>query len=234
MNDTTNLNLLLLEDEAPWAQKVVRVADELGWSVKWCRDLSSALESALSQVFNIIVIDRQIDERTDGLALLEAFRKYEVTPLSLVVSQLGATHERVAGLSAGADDYLPKPYDETELKARLVALARRSGMWSDYPTVARAGALEVRRNARTATWHGDSVRVPEQIFDLLWLFVSNRGRTLSRELIWREVWTDYQGLDPQINTIEVAVGRLRRILSEMSGRNMIKSVRGQGYRWVDD
>ncbi|MCI4643505.1 MAG: response regulator transcription factor [Hyphomonadaceae bacterium] len=234
MTPASNIHILLLEDETAWAIQVQEVADELGWQVEWHRDLPDALAAALDRVFDLVIIDRQIDGQVDGLSLLEAFRKYEVTPLTLVVSQLGATHERVAGLSAGADDYLPKPYDKTELKARLVALARRSGLWSDYPTVCRLGALEVRQHARTATWKGESVRIPEQLFDLLWLFVSNRNATLSREMIWREVWTDFQGLDPQANTIEVAIGRLRRILADVTGRNMIKSVRGQGYRWADD
>lgn len=228
------LHILLLEDEAAWAQKVQHVADELGWQVEWHQSLPGALEAVLQQVFDIVIIDRQIVGEADGLSLLEAFRKYEVTPLTLVVSQLGATHERVAGLSAGADDYLPKPYDETELKARLVALARRAGLWSDYPTVCRLGALEVRQHARTATWKGESVRIPEQLFDLLWLFVTNRGAVLSREMIWREVWTDFSGLDPQTNTIEVAIGRLRRVLLDVTGQNMIKSVRGHGYRWADE
>ena len=150
----------------------------------------------------------------------------------LVVSQMASTQDRIKGLDLGADDYLAKPFDQNELRARLVALARRAGHITPYATIERDGDLEARQTARTLSWRGEVQRIPEQMFDLIWLFMSNRGEVLSHERLWSEVWTEYARLEPQRNTIEVAVGRAKRTLEGLIGHTPIRSVRGQGYVWV--
>lgn len=227
----TSLDILLVEDEPQWAGTAGDVIAALGWRMAHAQTLQAAEEEALRRAFDIVILDRLLVGDEDGLALIARLHRFEVTPMVLVVSQLSGTSDRVLGLEEGADDYLPKPFDASELRARLVALARRAGKWTQYPTVERIGELEVRRNARTVAWRGKVQRVPEQLFDLLWVFVSNRGEVLSRERLWAEVWPDYARLEPQKNTIEVAVGRLRRLIQDLTGRAPIRSVRGQGYVW---
>ena len=234
---TSNLRpmkVLVLEDEDDWARKIRSVVEKLSWNCEHHSDLDSALNYLLSNTVDIVVLDRNIGSHGDeGLSLLGKLQKLEMTPMMLVVSQIATTGERVRGLEAGADDYLPKPFEDIELRARLVALARRGGNWSNYSTVILLGDLEIRKAARTITYKGKSRTMPVKPFDLLVLLAENRGEVVSREMIWREVWKEYSGLDVQNNTIDVAIKRVRDALDEFCGDHQIESVRKRGYRWKD-
>lgn len=222
---------LVLEDEDEWAALMLEAGASLGWRIERARSLKEAERAVLTRRYDIAVIDRLLAEGSDGLALIATMKSFEITPMILVVSQLSTVNERISGLMAGADDYLPKPFDMAELKARLVALARRQGRWANYPTVTLVDQLEIRRAARSVAWKGEAIRLPDQLFDLLCAFVARRGEILSKEHLWSEVWSDYRALEPQHNAIEAAVGRLRRLLEQATGRSFITSIRGRGYRF---
>lgn len=207
------------------------VTDSLHWDSVCARSVGEARTVLLQQQFDIAVIDRVLGDSDDGLRLLDDIRQYELTLMTLVVSQLSTPGERVLGLETGADDYLVKPFDRAELRARLIALARRAGKYTAYPTVLLAGALEIRRAARTVTWQAQSVRLSQKQFDLLWALASRRDEVVTKDTLWQEVWPEFVRLEPQINTIEVAVARLRRELKTVSGKNCIRSVRRAGYRF---
>lgn len=227
---TETISVLVLEDEPEWARTVESVAAELGWQSQHATTVTAARNALLEQRFDIAVIDRLLGATAGGLALIEELKRLELTVMTLVVSQLSTTSERIAGLDAGADDYLGKPFEPDELRARLVALARRAGKFSPYPTVLLVGDLEVRRSARTVAWRGQSVRLSDKQFDLLWVLASHADQSASKEHIWREVWPEFSRLTPQTNTLEVAVARLRKALKALTGQNCIRSVRSRGYR----
>lgn len=227
------LNILLLEDEDVWASTVHEVVEALDWTIARHISVDAATRAVLKTNFHIVIIDRLLGDSEDGISLINALKRHEATTMILVVSQLATIDETVAGLEAGADDYLAKPFDKTELRARLVALARRRGHWTHYPTVEVVGDLEIREAAKTVCYNGASIRMPEQLFKLLCLFAENRGVILSKETLWYEVWPQLSRLPPQHNTIEKSVGRLKSLLKALTGKSFIKSVRGQGYRFDD-
>ena len=225
------LSVLILDDEPEWAACVQEVTEALQWGSTCVGSVAEARAALLQQQFDIAVIDRLLGDADDGLRLLEDIRQYELTLMTLVVSQLSTPGERVLGLETGADDYLIKPFDRAELRARLIALARRAGKYTAYPTVLLAGALEIRRAARTVTWQGQSVRLSQKQFDLLWALASRRDDVVTKDTLWQEIWPEFIRLEPQLNTIEVAVARLRRELKAVTGQNCIRSVRRAGYRF---
>ena len=228
---SNTIRVLILDDEPEWASCVQEVTDALLWNSFRVTSVDEARAALLQQRFDIAVIDRLLGDSDDGLRLLDEIRRYELTLLTLVVSQLSTTGERVLGLETGADDYLIKPFDSAELRARLIALARRAGKYTAYPTVLLAGALEIRRAARTVTWSERSVRLSQKQFDLLWALASRRDDVVTKDTLWQEIWPEFVRLEPQVNTIEVAVARLRRELKAITGQNCIRSVRRAGYRF---
>jgi len=174
-------------------------------------------------------IDRVIEtDGTDGLDLLTRLRDMGVVAPALILSSLGQTHQRVEGLEAGADDYLAKPFEAIELRARLKALARRAGFAAN-PEVIVLGGLEVRVKARTAHWHGAHIPLSPQEFNILKLLAENAGQPVSRDTLWAQVWTDFPNLPPQINVIDVAVARLRRSVRAVVGDDLIETQRLKGY-----
>jgi two-component system OmpR family response regulator len=228
---SNTIRVLILDDEPEWALCVQEVTDALLWKSFRVTSVDEARAALLQQRFDIAVIDRLLGDSDDGLRLLDEIRRYELTLLTLVVSQLSTTGERVLGLETGADDYLIKPFDSAELRARLIALARRAGKYTAYPTVLLVGALEIRRAARTVTWNERSVRLSQKQFDLLWALASRRDDVVTKDTLWQEIWPEFVRLEPQVNTIEVAVARLRRELKAITGQNCIRSVRRAGYRF---
>ncbi|MEM6495871.1 MAG: response regulator transcription factor [Pseudomonadota bacterium] len=229
--DGRALSVLLVEDETAWRNTAARVIESLNWFCHAVAEVQSAETAAMAETFDIVILDRLLADSQDGLSLIARLHQREITPMILVVSQMASTQDRIKGLDLGADDYLAKPFDQNELRARLVALARRGGHITPYATIERDGDLEARQTARTLSWRGEVQRIPEQMFDIIWLFMSHRGEILSHERLWSEVWTDYARLEPQRNTIEVAVGRAKRTLEGLIGHTPIRSVRGQGYVW---
>lgn len=224
------MHILMVEDEDIWARKAAEaVASEPDWTLERVASGREALERAASSAVDVLVVDRVIEtDGTDGLSLLARLREMGVVAPALILSSLGQAHQRVEGLEAGADDYLAKPFDAAELRARLKALARRAGFAAN-PEVMVLGGLEVRVKARTAHWNGTHIPLSPQEFNILKLLAENSGQPVSRDTLWAEVWTDFPNLPPQINVIDVAVARLRRSIRAVVGEDLVETRRLKGY-----
>ena len=224
------MQILMVEDEDFWADKAAEaVAAEPGWSLTRVAAGSDAIARAAASAIDVLVVDRVIEtDGTDGLVLLARLRELGVVAPALVLSSLSQAHQRVEGLEAGADDYLTKPFDAAELRARLKALARRAGFAAN-PEVILLGGLEVRVKARTAHWQGVHIPLSPQEFNILKLLAENAGQPVSRDMLWAQVWTDFPNLPPQINVIDVAVARLRRSIRDVVGDELIQTRRLKGY-----
>lgn len=224
------MRILMVEDEDIWAQMAREaVSTEPGWTLERVATGGEALARGGSMAIDVLMVDRVIGtDGADGLQLLARLREMGVTAPALILSSLGQTHQRVEGLDAGADDYLAKPFDAAELRARLRALARRAGLTAN-PEVIVLGGLEVRVKARTAHWNGAHIPLSPQEFNILKLLAEQAGQPVSRERMWTEVWTDFPNLPPQINVIDVAVARLRRSIRSVVGDDLIETRRLKGY-----
>ncbi|WP_429910607.1 response regulator transcription factor [Glycocaulis sp.] len=224
------MHIFMVEDEDVWAGKAGEaVASEPGWTLERVATGREALARAAASAIDVLIVDRVIEtDGTDGLQLLARLRDMGVVAPALVLSSLGQAHQRVEGLEAGADDYLGKPFDAAELRARLKSLARRAGFVAN-PEVIVLGGLEVRVKARTAHWNGAHIPLSPQEFNILKLLAERAGTPVSRDTLWAEVWTDFPNLPPQINVIDVAVARLRRSIRAVVGEDLIETQRLKGY-----
>ncbi len=216
--------ILIVEDDAETAAAVADVVRELGCAPVICTTLPDGLAAA-SGDFRVIVLDRMLPGG-DGVAAIARMRAAGAAGLILVLSALGRAAQRVEGLEKGADDYLPKPFEPDELRARLRALLRRGSMQVLDNDLLVFGDLEIRLKARTVHVKRSYVAVSPKEFELITYFARNAGQVVTRMQLLENVWNLH--FDPQTNVVDVHVGRLRRKL-EQAGSAAIQTARGEGY-----
>jgi two-component system OmpR family response regulator len=213
------MRVLVVEDEEDLLSVLVTALREQGFTVDSAADGECGLAKAQSTDYDAIVLDLMLP-RMDGFAVLQNLRAKKSTPV-LVLTARDAVADRVAGLNQGADDYLTKPFELDELAARLRALIRRSaGAPSPLITI---DDVEINTAARTVNKRDQSVELSAKEFALLELLALNRGRLVTRTMIYEHIYGEDD--DTLSNVVDVYVSNLRRKL----GESLIETRRGQGY-----
>ena len=219
------MRLLLVEDDAMIGAAAREGLRQEGHAVDWVRDGAQAEAAAANGVYDLVLLDLGLPRR-DGLSVLRNLRgRHNDVPV-LVITARDAVADRVAGLDAGADDYLVKPFDFDELAARVRAvLRRRSGRSS---ATLRAGELEIDTAARRVRWKGRDVALSAREYALLEALADRPGAFLSRSQLEERLY----GWDEEIgsNAVEVHIHTLRRKLDP----SLIRNVRGLGYSLAKD
>jgi two-component system OmpR family response regulator len=217
--------ILIIEDDPETAAAVSAEAEALGCATDHRDTLPSGIEAATTVQYNVIVLDRMLPGG-DGVDAMARIRAGGSTALILILSALGRAANRVEGLEKGADDYLPKPFEPEELRARLRALLRRGTIQVLDNDLLAFGDLEIRLKARTVHVKRTHVPTSPKEFELLTYFARNAGQIVTRMQLLENVWNLH--FDPGTNVVDVHVGRLRRKLEE-AGSNAIQTARGEGY-----
>ncbi|MEO8755220.1 MAG: response regulator [Casimicrobiaceae bacterium] len=214
------MRILLVEDDALLGDGLAVGLTQAGFVVDWVRDGVAALHSADSGGYAAVVLDLGLP-RMGGFEVLQRIRARGSRLPVLILTARDAIDDRVRGLDAGADDYLVKPADLTEIAARLRALIRRSKGEAD--PILRIGAVELDPAARTVLHGGAPVALKPREFALLHELMLNAGRVLTRDQLEDRLyrWGDEIGS----NSVEVHVHHLRRKLTP----DLIRTVRGVGY-----
>lgn len=220
------MRVLVIEDDPEAARFLAKGLRESGWTVDLAADGPKGLSLALSGPFDALVVDRMLPGM-DGLSIVEAIRRGGNTAPVLFLSAMDSVDDRVAGLRAGGDDYLTKPFAFSELLARLEALTRR-GPGEPAETVLRVRDLEMDLLSRRVTRGGRELDLKPREFKILEVLLRHAGRVVTRTMLLESVW-DYQ-FDPQTNVIDVHMSRLRRKLEAAGGAPLLETVRGAGYR----
>lgn len=217
--------LLVVEDDRGVRESLARALEFEGYEVATAADGIEGLSQVESLRPDTIVLDVTMP-KLDGLSVARKLRsRGDTTPILM----LTARHEigdRVAGLDAGADDYLVKPFSLDELLARIRALLRRSGV-TDEPAILRLADLEVDTAARATRRDGRLIQLTKTEFDLLELLVFNAGIVLSREVIYDRIWG--YDFETSSNSLDVYIGYLRRKLEAEGEPRLIHTMRGIGY-----
>lgn len=220
------MRLLIVEDDLEASRAMVTGLSEQSHSCVTAPDGLAGLEAARAGEFDVMVVDRMMP-RMDGVTMVETLRRDgDRTPV-LFLSALGEINDRVAGLNAGGDDYLVKPYALAELLARVEALARRREMGS-VQTVLKVGDLEMDLIAREVRRAGVEIDLQAREFQLLEFLMRHGGQSVTRTMLLEKVW-EYH-FDPQTNVIDVHISRLRSKIDKGFDRAMLQTVRGAGYR----
>ena len=203
-----------------------RGLSEAGHACTTAVDGAKGLDAARGSAFDVMVVDRMMPQM-DGVALVEQLRREGDNTPVLFLSALGEIEDRVAGLKAGGDDYLVKPYAFPELIARIEALSRRRETGS-VATLLKVGELEMDLIGRRVTRKGRDIDLQPREFQLLEYLMRHAGQSVTRTMLLEEVW--HYHFDPQTNVIDVHISRLRSKIDKDFDRPMLQTVRGAGYR----
>ncbi|MBS0284582.1 MAG: response regulator transcription factor [Proteobacteria bacterium] len=218
--------ILVIEDDDSTAREIAAELSAHGHDVLVAADGAAGLERATREAFDAITLDRMLPG-LEGLEVVASLRQRRVDVPVLMISALSDVDERIAGLRAGGDDYLVKPFAPNEMAMRVEVLIRRHRERADV-MVLRAGDIELDLARRTATVAGEPVRLLHMEFRLLEFLMRNQGETVSRRIIFEQVWGYY--FDPGANLINVHIARLRKKLDRPGAPSAIATVKGEGYR----
>lgn len=221
------MRIVLIEDNESLAQGIANALRDQGCAVDWLADGEEALRFLTVEGGDLAIIDMNLPG-LDGLEIIRALRKRGQAVPIIVLTARGELADRVAGLDAGADDYLVKPFDMHELTARIRALSRRRAEL-------RSGTREIGRirfdeTARTVTGPEGLIDLPRRELALLDCLIEHRGRIVSKERIADTLYGI--GSDVEPNAVELLVSRLRRKLAETGVT--IRTARGLGYMLDDE
>jgi len=219
------MKILLVEDDRKIGRFVEKGLQENSYTVVWRRTIAEANDALSESGFDLIILDLGLPDG-DGLDLLRVWRDCAFNEPVLILSARDSVEDRIQGLNIGADDYLPKPFSFEELLARVRSLFRRQG--SDRKTTLEHRGIRMDLLSRSVTFRGEPVELTNREYSLLELFLSNRGRTLTRTQIGEKIWDAHY--DMHTNLIDVYVRKLRQHFDEGEDEPpIIKTVRMVGY-----
>jgi DNA-binding response OmpR family regulator len=217
--------ILLVEDERRLAQVVRRVLEEEGHTVDVAHDGEEGLAVATDGSHDVIVLDILLPVM-DGFEVCRTLRRDRVDTPILLLTALDSVDDRVRGLDAGADDYLPKPFAFQELLARLRALGRRK-VQAREPSTLEVDELRLDLRRRRAERKGRTIDLSPREFSLLEFLMRNEGRVVTRTQMLDHVWGYDYATDS--NLVDVYMAYLRRKVDRADDRKLIRTVRGVGY-----
>ncbi len=220
------MRILLAEDDSRLGKLIKRMLEKVEVAVDWVTRGDEALEYAKYSQYDVIVLDWMMPGET-GIDVCDHLRKSGYQGAILMLTAKDDINDRVLGLDTGADDYLVKPFEFEELRARLRALARRSNAKLKEDIV-QLGDFVLNRSTRSVCFAQTEVQLSSREFQLLDLLVQNRGRVVPREVILDRVW----GLEAEVsqNNLDAYVRLLRKKINLPEGDVVIQNVRGVGFK----
>ncbi len=222
------MRILIVEDDPEVADLLVRTIRKTAWAPDVFGTGREALEALAINEYDVVVLDLNLPDMS-GVDVCRRWREDGGnTPILMLTARAGL-NDRVNGLDAGADDYLPKPFAVEELLARLRALIRRPP--STLAPRLAIGDLELDPNTRTVHRASKPIRLTAREYGLLEYLLRNPRRVVSRAQILEHVWDD--NFDPVANAVDVLVGRVRRKVTPSGANQLIHTVRGGGYMLAD-
>ncbi len=221
----SQMRLLIVEDDRESADYLAKAFREVGHVADLASDGEEGLALAESGDYDVLVIDRMLPKR-DGLSVIGTLRSKGNRTPALILSALGQVDDRIKGLRAGGDDYLPKPYAFAELLARVEVLSRRHGGPGEETTY-RVGELELDRLSHHVARGSTEITLQPREFRLLEYLMKHAGQVVTRTMLLENVW-DYH-FDPQTNVIDVHISRLRSKIDKGFDKPLLHTIRGAGY-----
>ena len=219
------MRILVVEDDTDVSRYIKRGLTEAGHVVDVAESGTDGLAMAREERFDVLIVDRMLPGM-DGITLIETLRRDNRKVPVLILSALGELGDRVVGLRAGGDDYLPKPFAFEELLARVEALARRNYQGA-VETQLKVADLEMDVLSRKVRRQGQTINLQPREFRLLEYLMRHSEQVVTRTMLLENVW-DYH-FDPQTNVIDVHVSRLRSKIDRDFDIPLLQTVRGAGY-----
>jgi len=222
------VKLLVIEDDRDVASFVKNGLEQAGYSVDSADNGKDGLFLATTESYDALIVDRMLPG-VDGLTIVRTMRASDINTPALLLSALGEVDDRVAGLKAGGDDYLVKPFAFVELQARIEALLRRRGGESGGEvTVLEVVDLKMDLLRREVVRAGRKIELQPREFMLLEYLMRHAGQVVTRTMLLEAIWSYH--FDPQTNVIDVHISRLRNKIDKDFAKPLLHTVRGAGYR----
>lgn len=223
-------SILIIEDDVSLGQQISKLLQTKGFSTELCHDGEQGLITALKTSFDLVLLDVMLPQ-IDGLKVLSLLRKERQTPV-IMLTALGAEEDRIKGLSIGADDYLPKPFNFTEMSLRVDALLRRSNQSHTYDTQLELqdGQLNLKRLEQTVTYQNHLIELSPIQFRMLWVLVDNQGETLTKSYLSHAVLG--KAFSRYDRSLDMHLSRIRKkLVTAGMPAEFIKTVHGRGYSY---
>ncbi len=219
--------ILIIEDDRKLSEALVSGVETAGYDVT----AASSAEEGFFLVHrlhpDLLLLDLTLPHR-NGLDILQQIRTEGIDVRVLILTSHNTVDDRVAGLRSGADDYLGKPFSFPELLARIEALLRRI-LPPAPPQKVVVGDLNIDTKGRIASRNGQTLELTAREFDLLLYLVENSGRTVSREMLARDIWQETSRFTPIDNVIDVQMARLRKKIDDPFPVKLLQTIRGMGF-----
>lgn len=219
--------ILIIEDDKKMSDALASGVQAAGYDVLTAASAEEGFYLVHSRHPDLLLLDLTLPHR-NGLDILRQLRQEGIDMRILILTSHNTVEDRVAGLSTGADDYLGKPFSFPELLARIDALLRRFLPSKNEPQIL-IGDLRLDRKSRAAMRGGEVLELTPREFELLLYLAENTGRTVSREMLARDVWRETSRFTPIDNVIDVQVARLRKKIDDPFKIKLLQTVRGLGF-----
>jgi len=223
------VRILIIEDDQEVASFIQSGLLQSGWNVDLADNGRDGLFLATTESYDALIVDCMLPA-VDGLALIRTLRASQIKTPALILSALGEVDDRVAGLKAGGDDYLVKPFAFAELSARLEALLRRTGTNGGAHETTRLNVADLHMDLlkREVRRSSKKIDLQPREFQLLEFLMRHAGQVVTRTMLLEGVW-DYH-FDPQTNVIDVHISRLRAKIDKDFTPPLLHTIRGVGYK----
>lgn len=221
------VRILLVEDDRSLGQRLRRSLVQVGYSVQLVTSNADAKSALPTEAWSLIILDWMLPDG-NGLETLKQLRAMGSRTPVIFLTARGEVEDRVAGLDAGADDYLTKPFAFSELLARIRTLFRRGEV--DTQSRIRINPIEIDLVSRKVLFEGFAIQLTPREYDLLAYLAVRRGDAVSRETLAREVWDAENRFTSLDNVIDVHIANLRKKLRERTSMDLIQTIRGVGFR----
>lgn len=219
------MNILIIEDFAALAQRMKEALVSIGYTVDIAHDGKKGEELAFLKTYHVILLDLNLPDK-DGLEILQNLRSHHVTSSIIIVSARDGIEDRVKGLDFGSDDYLMKPFQLEELRARVQAVVRR--YYGKQKSTLEIEGLVIDRGARTVSLHGVAITLLAKEFDILEYLAMRYPNIVSSQELVEHLYEET--FDPFSSALRVQLTRLRKKLSQGNEQqDILKTIRGKGY-----
>ncbi|MCV2885676.1 response regulator transcription factor [Aestuariibacter sp. AA17] len=219
------MHILLVEDDSKIAQFIQEELEEDGHRVVICQDGKTGAHTALTSQWDMIILDRMLP-KLDGLTLLQQIRDQGLATPVLMLTAMDGIQERVDGLSTGADDYLVKPFDIAELRARIYAIVRRS-VNTTNKTLLYAQDLVLNRTTQAVSRADQPIILMPREYKILEYMLLHADQLVTKSMLLQHVW--HFNFDPQTSLVQTHVSRLRSKIDKPFDSPLIETIKGQGY-----
>lgn len=220
------MRILVVEDEESLAKRIAKILSSEKYQVDLANNGNTGLELALTDEYDLLLLDIMLPE-VDGIEILQYLRSEDIKTPVLMLTARNEIYDKVAGLDAGADDYLTKPFAPPELLARIRSLLRRTS--EVKTTLLRIGGISVNTSTHEVFRDNQAVGLTAKEYAILEFLLYNINRVVSRLSIAEHVWGDNFDLFTMTNFVDVHIKNLRKKLGDDQDKKLIQTIRGVGY-----